>query len=260
MKKGINWTSPRDLDLIKRFIKSGKIDYVEILIDNFAHINPREIKKEFGDFPINLHIMCSAFLTQKESFLKNTSKIINNWIKVIKPTYISDHLGLFHYKGRNLPLIVEANYSAPEFIIEKINNWQSKLEMKLLIENFPSYIFQESSQTEVFKKILNETNAGLLFDFSNAIVAEKNISLKSTEWIEILTKTHHFHCGGYRPIDENINNSIIIDTHDLEISKDTLNFYSLVKNDIKFENSTLTIERDANREYKNWLKDFEGFA
>jgi hypothetical protein len=66
MMLGFNYTQGSTMDMVRKLVKDGDIDYVELLIDNFLHVPVDEVVKAF-DCPVGLHIMRSRFL-ESESY------------------------------------------------------------------------------------------------------------------------------------------------------------------------------------------------
>ena len=259
MKTGINWTSPREKKYIEDIISSGKIDYVEILIDNFLHLDPFEIKSFLKDIPLSFHIMSSKFLTTSSSYLNKLAKDINIWTTRLNPLYVSDHLGLFEIDGNISPLMIEIDYKNKEdYYLKKISLWSKMLLAPLLLENYPSYTDRGLYQLNFFIQLENILNIKPLFDISNTLVAQKNIGVNPMGWLNLSKKTKHFHCGSFREIKNKTSpllRPLILDSHDSFIDNATsilLHKFLGERKDV-----TVTIERDAGKEYKNWMKDWE---
>ena len=134
--------------------------------------------------------------------------------------------------------------------------WSNVLEDIVYYENYSSFESQALGQLEFFSYIQNELkgHANILFDLSNAIIAEKNGADKAIHWKEITLNTNHFHVGGYEKAG---NLNYYLDSHNKSISPETLklinHFYHILQN----ENSTLTIERDSNLSAKDWQEDIK---
>lgn len=254
MKLGANWSSPRELNYIKNIINDKRCHYVEILIDNFLNIDPREVKNELKGKEVSFHIMSSMFLTSDQSRLKAMAKKINYWIDVLSPINISDHLAIFEVNGNLLPMPMELDYfSNSNFLLEKINNWNKLLSMDLQLENYPSYTNLGNRQVDFFELLNNELGINALFDISNAVVASKNIGFDFDRWKKIYSKGKNFHCAGYREVSDD-NSILVIDSHDVDISKETTSKIKKIFFELNNEMS-LTIERDFNKDKTSWSKN-----
>ncbi len=256
MKIGINWTSPRDLELILHLKHENRVDYVEILVDNFLHLEPSLIRSVLGDLPVAIHIMSSKFLTSDNSKLEKLASLLKKWFETIDPIYVSDHLGLFELNGNISPLLIEINYLEQDYYLKKTENWQSLLQINLLLENYPSYTNIGMNQLTFFNALKKNLNILPLFDISNAIIANKNIGIDMNNWAEVLGDVNHFHCGGFREIEgrgQILEAPLILDSHDTLIDSEVSLF--LNSKILPNERITLTIERDADKSYQNWIKD-----
>lgn len=251
MLVGINWTSYHALPVIKKLLQDRKAEFCEILIDNFLNFAPELIRDCIGDFPVGLHIMRSLFLEKSENELLVIGKKLKKQIDILKPLYVSDHLAQFTYQGRVLPLLAELDYEKMYPLVKsKVLIWQDILNYELLFENFPSSVYH-GNQVDFYNCLISDTHCKLLFDFSNAIIAEQNCGFSALTWEKLINDTCHFHVAGYRKSDT--IPSLFIDSHDSAISPETFNLISYIfaKKEI-FTGFTMVVERDTNIVYELW--------
>lgn len=252
MKLGVNWSGVRELNCLERFLLSDEIDFVEILIDNFLNVNPLEIRDFLDGTEVSFHIMNSQFLADDSLRLDYISDQLKSFSDILSPLYVSDHLGIF-FTGNNLPLpqMAEVNYNNISEYCEKILSWRSKLGMDLLLENYPSAYKQEVSQLQCIKEIINLQGIDLLFDISNAVIAEINDVELFDNWKSLYSNAKNFHLSGFRF--SSFNPTTAIDTHDNSI--DSISFDALSKTVKCSDIHSLVIERDDNFNFKEWSKD-----
>lgn len=257
MRVGINLTSNKSLLVAKKLIDNNCIDFCEILVDNFISYDPSMIFDLIGNFPISFHIMNSRFLERSFEDLKELSGIIRNWINVIKPLYISDHIAKFTVNGRLIAKLGEINYLDDyEMVKSKVEKWQDILQSKIFFENFPSFLDYESNQIDFLESLKSETLCGILFDFSNAVIASENSSYKVDKWADLAISSEHFHIAGYRPSDS--LPTLLIDTHDCPISTKSIGFFQdCLKQSEKNENKTIVLERDSGIDFNYCLSDID---
>lgn len=123
MKVGVNWSGQRELLALEKILSSKKIDFVEILIDNFLCVDPADISNFLDGIPVNFHIMNSRFIYRDKDELIKISDSINRLADHLQPEYVSDHIGIFYYDGLPLPQMAEINYSEDlDLILNKIHN------------------------------------------------------------------------------------------------------------------------------------------
>ena len=126
VKVGANLTQlKRQLPLFKRWHRGGTIDYIEILVDNFATIDPWSLREMLVDIPVALHIMNSRFLDRAPDGFQSVASLIANWISIFfSQIYVSDHMMRFAESGFLLPYVNEVDYSAVDEIMVKLDRYQ----------------------------------------------------------------------------------------------------------------------------------------
>tara|TARA_B100001248_G_scaffold262454_1_gene258533 strand:- start:24 stop:479 length:456 start_codon:yes stop_codon:yes gene_type:complete len=139
MYKGINFTTPDNYAAVKHLVVNKNVDFIELMVDNFLHLDPNQFLDEFGsDTPYSFHIMSSMPFDQELSDLKTLGAKIRKFVEILKPIYVSDHLAHFKTNGKFLPKTIEVDYTKKEEYIQKIALWSDILESKIYFENFPS--------------------------------------------------------------------------------------------------------------------------
>jgi uncharacterized protein (UPF0276 family) len=259
MRLGINWTSPVAANVIRELLDKGEADFCELLIDNFIHLRPDEVRKVLGSIPVSFHIMWSKFIERDKDSLSQIARYIRLWIKEIEPIYVSDHVAQFTVDERNLPLLAELNYDDISYtkVRDRVMYWQDKLHTSVLLENFPSSLDYDGNQIEFYTRLMSDTGCGMLFDFSNAVVAEINCGVDASQWIPLFDRTvSHYHVAGFRKTDG--DPKLAIDTHDVPVSDRSFNFLETVFSNTDYDatkNRTIVVERDANINFESWAKD-----
>ncbi|AZS79844.1 DUF692 family protein [Achromobacter spanius] len=252
MKIGINWTSTRDLASVREIINKGAIDFVEIMIDNFLSCNAASIKSVLGGTACAFHIMNSRFLHQDSEVLMEIACKINELSSALNPIYTSDHLGKFLHRGHYFPQMLEVNYATDlAFCSEKLSHWQAILGSTLFIENYPSIIAQPYKQADFFEQLKRSTSCNLLFDISNATIAEINIGEDALAWRILSTDTKHFHIAGFAKT--SFLPHFFVDTHDCNIDPRSIRLAEKILNNR--EEITVCVERDSNFEVENWMNE-----
>jgi len=254
MKVGINWTGTRDLPAVRQMIARGEVDFVEIMIDNFLSCSAGSLASVLAGTPCAFHIMNSRFLHQDEDVLTQIAEKINYFRGALSPIYISDHLGKFFYDGQYFPQMVEVDYSRDlDNCSEKLARWQRTLGADIFIENYPSIIPQSHKQAEFFKQLIERSSCNVLFDISNATIAEMNVGESIVAWKPITTNTSHFHLGGYA--ETTLIPHFLVDTHDCNIDPDSIQRAKAILADRT--EITICVERDSNFDVENWVCEIE---
>ena len=253
MQCGVNLTSPRVVPYIQEFLEDRSADFCEILIDNFLHLEPSQVRDVIGDVAVGFHIMWSRFMERDEEELLHVANHIREWIGYMEPVYVSDHLAQFSLYGRTLPLLAEVEYQwAFDRVCERVSAWQHELGCRLLLENFPSTLDRGGRQVDFYARLQDETGCGILFDCSNAVIAQLNCGVDISRWQPLAQSTPHYHIAGFRKTSG--EPPIAIDTHDMMIEDQS---YAVLKSvfkekNIPHEEITVVVERDANIDVGEW--------
>ncbi|MBI6549733.1 DUF692 family multinuclear iron-containing protein [Xenorhabdus lircayensis] len=195
--------------------------------------------------------MNSQFLHRSEDNLREIAWLINRLDKALKPIYISDHIGLFFIENLSTPQMLEINYEEDfDMVNQKIEIWQSILNTSIFLENYPSVIPQVNTQSEFYYHLIKKTSCNLLFDISNAVVADKNKGESKENWLKSLPYTQHYHIAGFEPCTKG---DFFIGTHNTCIDLETTKFLEKITNYYNIE--TISIERDDNLSVSDWSKD-----
>lgn len=254
MKLGVNLTRYDQIEFFNQFYIEGKIDFVEILLDNFINFDPAYIASKLEKFPVSFHIMNSRYLERSLEELQYTANRITEFSKVFNPIYISDHLFINTINNIYYPMQIECNYHNDIlFLHKKINEWSTLLDSPIYIENFPSVFEMGIYQIPFFEEIIKDESINILFDFSNAIIATLNNNIDFEVWERLILSTSHFHLSGYRKT-KGIE-KIILDTHDTRISNLSKSYIEKFKEHLKIDGSTLVLEYDNRISYTDWIND-----
>lgn len=255
---GVNWNSKRQTEAVLSLHQCQDVQFCEILLDNFLHLDPAFFLKKVGGHRFAFHIMNSAFLERPVEELQEIGSRIKNWIQIVKPLYVSDHVAQFTYRGRLLPFPEEINYGLSlKNAYERVSLWQEILGARIYLENFPSILSRGCEQVSFFNDVLSKTGAGLLFDISNAVVSFQNCGVDPADWLPLAKETRHFHIGGYEEV-QTENSRWILDSHDRGLSEASVTFFRRIVSDLPMKPAvTCVIERDFRADYSSWKNDFD---
>jgi hypothetical protein len=242
MRIGFNYTLGDTAPLVRRLLASGRINYVELLIDNFLSVSPDELAEGFHA-PVGFHIMFSKFIENDEQALDSMARRLRVLIDRMKPLYVSDHIARFNHEGRQLYHLAEIDYVGEyEHIRARVDRWQQKLGCQLHLENYPSIMDGGYDAPTFHERLYRDTGAGVLFDVSNAVCAHLNCGVPLEAWEGIIEVTRHFHVAGYNL--SILAPHVVLDTHDRALSDATLAFLERYRTRFDTPGATLTYERD----------------
>jgi uncharacterized protein len=251
MLLGTNVTSAANLRDGERFFAAGLVDFHELLIDNFVHLDPNAVARRLADRPVGLHIMVSRFLDRDRDELARLGNRLRRFVRTLRPIYVSDHLGHYEVDGRLLPELVEVDYN-DRSLFTAIARWQDMLACTLLLENFPSGSDNGRGQVEFFEELTRQVPVLPLFDLSNAVIAEKNGGAVTEDWLCSSLPLSACHISGYRT--SAVDPDLLIDSHDCAIAEDSWRFLSETLSR-RGAPDTLVVERDVQGDTENWAAD-----
>lgn len=213
--------SINNIEILERHLgiaKQQELQFVELLWDNFAHLTEEEIASlaQQIERPIALHVMWSRFLERPLNDLKRLLSRLRSHVAILDPVYISDHICCFSNGERFAQTPFEYDYDQRHRAEQRIQLFQESIGRQMLIENFASTDASGSGQSAFFREISAQTGCGILFDISNACVAELNGILAAEKWIENLDQNGtHCHIGSYA---FSSDHQLYMDTHDRRLS------------------------------------------
>ncbi|MBA3660144.1 MAG: DUF692 family protein [Gammaproteobacteria bacterium] len=256
MKIGVNWISPTSFPTIKKLIEEGEADFCEIMLDNFVHLSPEKICTKLPSARFAFHLVTSRFLEKDRAELAQLADKIKPWQDKLNPLYVSDHIVRFSDdEGRRLPLVGEYDYEqCAAHLLDKVALWQALLGKKIFFENHASLTHAGKNQAGFYQTLIQHTSAGLLYDFSNAYIAEQNNVAPVAAWQSLALKTNFFHVSGFQIHPET---KLAIDTHDQPIATAV---HQLIQNfftPLNHQDKTLVLEFDADVSYETWVNEIK---
>lgn len=201
----------------------GRPPFVELLWDNYLHVPAQELRQMFEPVAerIALHVMWTGFVHTDLARLDRILDRLAEHIDVLQPLYVSDHLLRIVDDGRYLSPPQDLRYDdVLTQTCERVQRYQERIGQRLLLENLASGGPSGLGQAQFAAEVVRRTGAGLLFDVSNAIVAETNGGDPLSAWLPALSAGPvRSHVGGYRRDEPG---GPLRDSHGDPLSSDTL--------------------------------------
>lgn len=164
----------------------------------------------------------------------------------LQPEWISDHLCWTGAHGTNshdlLPL--PYNEEALQHVCDRIDQVQTFLGRKILLENVSSYVSYKSSEMsewQFFNEVARRSGCEILLDINNIYVSARNHNFDPQAYIDGIDKekVKQFHLAGHSDY-----GTYVIDTHDHPVCDPVWDLYQ--KALAKFGWISTMIERDDN--------------
>ncbi len=236
------------LEFIDDFLsQKPNVDFLEIIVENWFDDGSHHKKLEQlrQDYPLSFHCV-GMNIAGIDSINYDYLKKVNNLKNKYQPFHLSDHLCLqahqkIHYHDLlPFPMNKESLLS----ITSRINKIQDYLKASILVENLSSYVeFEESTFSEVqfINQICKTTGCFSLLDINNIWVNEKNLGLKSIDYLKQLNFQYvkEIHLASAESFDGHW-----IDTHGGALREDVLSLLTSEKSNLK--NIPTIFEQDSN--------------
>ena len=229
--------------------------FVEILWDNFCHLDPYYLRDLLSPIAaeVSIHVMSTGITDRPISDYKRVLNNLAAHVRALKPSRVSDHLARFTVDGLRMIIPAEHTYTKLNHATERVHLYQDAIGMPILLENYASTTSAGASQIHFLDTLRSKTGCGLLFDVSNAVVADLNGHLREDAWIDYLKGQRvHSHMGSYR---FNPTTQMYHDTHNEAPSPQALEL--LKKLTLQASISSVCYERDYDKTPENAESDLK---
>ncbi len=211
---GIGFREPFRADL---FLHRDKIDFLEITADHYFDANRKKLaeldllNEHFPLIPHGLNLSLGSAEGIDEIYLEKFAALVEK----TNPPWFSEHLCFTHSGGREIGHLAPVPFTneALKVFVKNIYHVKKRINTPLILENitynvrFPS---SEMPETEFIRRILEETDCGLLLDVTNLYINSKNFDFDWREFLDELPTERivqlHF-VGSHR------HNDRLIDAH-----------------------------------------------
>jgi len=213
---GIGFREPFRADC---FLNQEKIDFLEITADHYLEATETKInelkllKEHFSLIPHSLDLSLGSAEGIDEEYLEKIGRLV----EFIQPAWFSDHICFTKSGGIKIGHLAPVPYTneALKYFVKNIARVKKTIQTPLILENI-SYLVQfpssEMPESEFIKKVLEETDCGLLLDVTNLYINSRNFGFCWQKFldeipIERVVQLHFVgsHQQGKRLIDAHAN-------------------------------------------------------
>jgi uncharacterized protein (UPF0276 family) len=152
-----------------------------------------------------------------------------------EPALISEHLAWSSHQGRFLADLLPPPYTPALLrqVIDHIDQVQSRLSRRILLENPSTYLaFEESTieETEFLAEVARRTGCGLLLDVNNVYVASANLGRDPFAYLAAfpLSRVGEIHLAGHASRLDPNGAPLLIDAHDRAVAEPVWALYRWV--------------------------------
>ena len=209
--------------ILSQSIFDLKLDWLEIITDDFLNVDARHIKY-LEKHRSNSQIVCHSVGLNIGSTDPLNLEYLNSlreFYKIIEPAWVSDHLcwtGVLGHPSFDL-LPLPYNPESLEHLLPRIQKAQDCIGRNWVFENPSSYFEIENSEMsegEFLSELTKRSGCELLLDINNVVVSGFNLKKDPDELIKDwpFDSVVQYHLAGASLLDE-----FMIDTHNQSIAE-----------------------------------------
>ncbi|HEX6278820.1 MAG TPA: DUF692 domain-containing protein [Pyrinomonadaceae bacterium] len=230
------------------FLNRSKIDFLEITADHYIDASPKKLDEiellaeHFPLIPHSLELSLGSAEGVDEEYLAKLADVID----IANPEWFSDHICFTRSGGIKIGHLAPVPFTeeALGVFVQNIERVKKRIDVPLILENITyniEYPWSEMSETEFIRRLLEETDCGLLLDVANLYINSQNLGFDWREYLDELPLDRvvqiHF-VGEHRSGDR------LIDAHADETSENIWNVLREVN--VLCDIKGAILERDEN--------------
>jgi uncharacterized protein (UPF0276 family) len=172
------------------FLNRPEIDFLEITSDHYIDSPPKKLEElsllaeHFPLIPHSLELSLGSAEGVDEEYLAKLADVVD----AAKPPWFSDHICFTRSGGVKIGHLAPVPFTeeALGVFIRNFERVNKKISTPLILENitynirFPSSTL---SETEFIRRLLEETDCGLLLDVANLYINSVNLNFDWREWL-----------------------------------------------------------------------------
>lgn len=178
------------------FLHQDKIDFLEITADHYLDANPQKLeelkllKEHFSLIPHSLDLSLGSVEGVDEIYLEKIAEIV----EFTNPQWFSDHLCFTKSGGIKIGHLAPVPYTneAVKVFTRNIKQVKKRIKTPFILENITYLVrFSSSEMTEAefIRRILEETDCGLLLDVTNLYINSVNFGFDWREFLDEIPLT-----------------------------------------------------------------------
>jgi len=174
-------------------------------------------------FPLSLHGV-GASLGGLDPFDKRHLKSLRSLIERFNPAQVSEHATWSSFDGRYFAdlLPLPRTKAAQDHMVERIDEFQTAIGRRILIENPTNYMATNSEldEPEFLVEIARRAGCGLLLDVNNVYISSVNVGIDARAYVRALPPEliGEIHIAGFDE-DPKHGKKLLIDTHSAPVAE-----------------------------------------
>jgi uncharacterized protein (UPF0276 family) len=230
------------------FLNRSKIDFLEIASDHYIDSPPKKLEElellaeHFPLIPHSLELSLGSAEGIDVEYLAKLADIV----AIARPAWFSDHICFTRSGGVKIGHLAPVPFTeeALGVFIRNIEKVKKRIDVPFILENITyniEYPWNEMSESEFIRRLLEETDCGLLLDVANLYINSSNLRFDWRTYLDELPLDRvvqlHF-VGAHRGHDR------LIDAHADRTDNDIWNVFREVS--VRCDIKGAILERDEN--------------
>ena len=230
------------------FLNRPDIDFLEVTSDHYID-SPRKKLEELSllaeNFPLiphSLELSLGSAEGMDEEYLAKLADVVD----AVDPAWFSDHICFTRSGGVKIGHLAPVPFTDEALVVfvRNIERVKKRIDTPLILENIThnvQYPSSTMSETEFIRRLLQETDCGMLLDIANLYINSTNLGFDWREWLQEIPLERvvqlHF-VGAHR------GRNRLIDAHADATGEDVWNVFREVS--VLCDIKGAILERDAN--------------
>lgn len=175
------------------FLHRSQIDFLEITTDHFidapkAKLNELELlAASFPLIPHSLELSLGSAEGIEHDYLEKVAEIV----EAVRPAWFSDHICFTRSGGVKIGHLAPVPFTeeALGVFVRNIEAVKKRIATQLILENITynvQYPSSEMSETAFIRRLLEETDCGLLLDVTNLYINSVNLGIDWRQYLDEL--------------------------------------------------------------------------
>lgn len=214
--------------------RQPEIGFVEVHAENYmvdGGVRLAQLEAVRANYPLSIHGV-AASLGADAPLDKDHLHRLKRLVERFEPQSFSEHLAWSTHAGVYYNDLLPVTYDLQRLdrVVEHIDQLQSYLGRKILLENPASYVqFKASNipETEFLSELIKRSGCGLLLDLNNVVVSCANHGWCPEGYLRELPREAigEVHLAGFTEEVNRLGERLLIDSHDTPVAPEVWSLY-----------------------------------